>query len=269
LDLKLAGKRAVVTGSSVGLGEAIARGLAAEGVTVAVHGRRPDAARRVAADIDAAGGKSAVVLGDLTIDSDVDAIVTDIERLLGGVDILVNNAGGSFPKRVLEETPETDWTGTFDRNVLAAVRMTRRLLPGMRAANWGRIINIASVASHMPPATGPDYSACKVAMRSMTVSLAKEVAGIGVTVNSISPGTIFTPKLESAFRAIASAKGMPPEMSWDEIEQAILPDIVQVPTGRVGHGDDIANAVAFLCSPLASYITGVDLRIDGGAVPTI
>jgi NAD(P)-dependent dehydrogenase (short-subunit alcohol dehydrogenase family) len=269
VDLQLSGKRALVTGSSVGLGESIARGLAAEGVTVVVHGRKPDVAHRVAADITAAGGKAVVVLGDLTVESEVDAIAAKVERLLGAVDILVNNAGGSFPKRILEETPESAWTGTFDRNLLAAVRMTKRFLPGMRAQAWGRVVNIASVASHMPPATGPDYSACKAAMRAMTASLAKSVADVGITVNSVSPGTIFTPKLEGAFRTMAAAKGLPDETPWDEVERAVLPDIVAVPAGRVGRAEDIAHAVAFLCSPLAGYITGTDLRVDGGAVPTI
>ena len=149
-----------------------------------------------------------VVLGDLTNASEVEAIGAEIERLLGGVDILVNNAGGSFPKRAWHETPIAEWAETFDRNVLAAVRMATRVLPAMHAAGWGRIVHISSISGHMPPATGPDYSASKAAMRTMTAALARSVADAGITVNSVSPGTIFTPKLEGAFRAITAARGL-------------------------------------------------------------
>lgn len=270
MDLQLVGKRALVTGSSQGMGEAIAHGLAAEGVRVAIHGRNREAAERVTAEIAAAGGNAVTVLGDLTVDGDIDTILAGIESQLGGVDILVNNAGGSFPKRAWQETPTEEWAASFDRNVLAAVRMTQRLLPAMRASGWGRIVNISSVAGQMPPVTGPDYSACKAAMKAITSSLAKAVAADGITVNSVSPGTILTPKLETTFRRLAR------ENAWagidaerDEIERAVLPHIVHVPMGRVGQPSDIAHAVAFLCSPLAGYITGIDLRIDGGSVPTV
>jgi 3-oxoacyl-[acyl-carrier protein] reductase len=132
------------------------------------------------------------------------------------------------------------------------------------------VVNVSCLAGMMPPATGPDYSAAKAAMNNMTVSLSKAAAGDGVTVNAISPGTVFTPKLENAFRNMAASNGWADrEAAWPDIERAVLPHILQVPVGRVGHAADIAHAVAFLCSPLADYITGVDLRIDGGALPSL
>ena len=270
MDLQLTGKRALVTGSSIGIGEAIARTLATEGATVAVHGRDRDRAERVAAAITTAGGKAVAVLGDLTDDDAVARLAEEAGRRLGGIDIVVNNAGGSGDKQRWEETPATDWAAAFDRNVLAAVRLTSRLLPAMRAAGWGRVVNISSLAGAMPPAMGPDYSAAKAAMKSMTVSLAKAAAADGITVNAVSPGTTFTPKLEAAFRKMASSNGWAEEAApWPVVERAVLPHVVQVHVGYVGQADDIAHAVAFLCSPLAGYITGVDLRIDGGVTPTL
>lgn len=270
VELQLTGKRALVTGSSIGIGEAIVRTLAANGVAVAVHGRNRERADRVASEIAGAGGKAVVVLGDLTQDEEVERMIDAAEHLLGGVDILVNNAGGSSDKQVWEKTAAGDWAAAYDRNVLAAVRVTNRLLPRMRQMGWGRVINISSLAGIMPPAAGPDYSACKAAMNNMTVSLAKAAAADGITVNAISPGTIMSPKLEAAFRKLAAANGWAEkEASWPVIERAVLPHVLPVPLGKVGKAEDIAHAVAFLCSPLAGYITGVDLRIDGGAMPAL
>jgi len=235
-----------------------------------VHGRAQERADRIAHEIVAAGGKAVVVLGDLTNDDEVGRMADEANRLLGGIDILVNNAGGSGPKQVWEKTPATDWAGAYDRNVLAAVRVTNLLIPKMRAAKWGRVVNVSSLAGSMPPANGPDYSACKAAINNMTVSLSKASAGESVTVNAVSPGTVFTPKLEAAFRKMAIDNGWADgNAAWPEVERAVLPHVAQVPAGHVGHADDIAHAVAFLCSPLAGYITGVDLRIDGGVMPAL
>lgn len=270
MDLQLKGKRALVTGSSIGIGETIARTLAEEGAAVVIHGRDRDRAEAVARSIEDQGGIAVVVTGDLTEDAAVGEIVRESERLLGGVDILVNNAGGSGEKHVWEDTTAEAWIAAFDRNVIAAVRLTSLLLPKMRATRWGRVVNISSLAGAMPPATGPDYSACKAAMNNLTKSLSKSAAVDGITVNAISPGTIFTPKLEAAFRKMADDKGWAAaDAPWPEIEQAVLPKVFEVPAGSVGKPEDIGRAVAFLCSPLAGYITGIDLHIDGGAMPAL
>ena len=270
MDLQLTGKRAFITGSSIGIGEEIARTLALEGATVVVHGRDRERAELVAADIVSSGGVAIVVTGDLTDDGQVEKLCAVLGDQLAGVDILVNNAGGSGEKHKWEETAVEAWADAYDRNVLAAVRLTNRLLPTMRAAGWGRIVNISSMAGTMPPAGGPDYSACKAAMNNLTLSLAKSVAADGITVNAVSPGTVLTPKLESAFRDLASKNGWADRKAkWIEVERAVLPHVAPVPIGRVGTSSDIANAVAFLCSPLAGYITGMDLRVDGGMMPAI
>jgi 3-oxoacyl-[acyl-carrier protein] reductase len=269
MDLRLHGKRALVTGSSIGLGEAIARTLAAEGVAVAVHGRQAARTSAVAAGIEASGGTAVVVLGDLTVEDEARGVADSAIEQLGGIDILVNNAGGTGEKLVWGETPIDAWTKSYDQNVLAAVRLITRLLTPMKQSGWGRIVNVSSVAGVMPQPTGPDYSASKAAINNLSLSLTKALGASGVTVNTVSPGMILTPKLEKVFRQMATANGwVAADASWEEIERALL-TVSRVPLGRFGHVDEVAHAVAFLCSPLAGYITGADLRIDGGVVPAL
>ncbi len=265
MDLQLRDKTALVTGSSKGIGEAIAMALAREGASVIVHGRDEAQTECVAKAIVANGGQAYPVLGDLTRDEAVERLVGEAEQLVGPIQILVNNAGGSGPKNDWQTTESAGWAATYDRNVLAAVRVSMRLLPKMRQARWGRVINISSGAATMPPATGPDYSAAKAAMNAMTASMAKAVAAEGVTVNAISPGTIKSAKLEEGFRAVAAARGIAAkDAPWEEVQRGVLPLFAHVPLGRVGELDELANAVAFLASRLAGYITGINLHIDGG-----
>lgn len=271
MDLRLEGKKALVTGSSKGIGEAIARKLAVEGAIVIVHGRDRALAMRVADDIVANGGQAHVVIGDLTKDEDVERLIADAEAFAGPIDIVVNNAGGSgSTTESWEQSRPESWASAYDRNVLAAVRVTTRLLPSMRVARWGRVINISSLAATMPPATRADYSACKAAVNAMTGSMAKAVAGDGVTVNAVSPGTIHSAALDTAFRRAAAEREVAdPAAPWADVERVALPVFAQVPLGRVGRMEEIADAVAFLASPLSGYITGVNLRIDGGLSPSL
>lgn len=270
MDLQLTGKTVLATGSSKGIGAAIAKKFAVEGATVVVHGRDRAEAEHVMRDIVDLGGRAHVVLGDLTSDEAVARLVEDAQRLAGPVAILVNNAGGSGTvKEDWSAALPSTWAATYDRNVLAAMRVTTALLPAMRAARWGRVINISSLAATIAPAGGPDYSAAKAAINAITASLAKAVALDGITVNAISPGTIRSARLDDGFRQAAAARGLPADAPWEDIERAVLPLFAQVPMGRVGQVDDIANAVAFLASPLAGYITGTNLRVDGGLSPIL
>ncbi|WP_223538234.1 SDR family NAD(P)-dependent oxidoreductase [Pseudomonas sp. GL-B-16] len=271
MDLQLGGKKALVTGSSKGIGEAIVRKLALENAVVIVHGRDRAQAERVAQDIIMLGGSAFVVVGDLTDDDQVRQLVDTAEKLAGPIDIVVNNAGGSGgTKDSWSSTQPETWAAAYDRNVLAALRVTTRIMPRMQEARWGRVINISSMAATMPPPSAPDYSAAKAAINAMTASMAKAVAADGITVNAISPGTIHSAALDARFREVAEERGVASkDAPWEEIEQAVLPMFAQVPLGRVGRLDEIAAAVAFLASPVAGYITGVNLRIDGGLSPVI
>lgn len=267
MDLKLEGKVALVTGSSKGIGEGIAEALAREGAIVIVHGRNKDKAEEVAHNIRSQGGRAVAVVGDLTKDDEVQHLVNEAQSFVGPVDILINNAGGSGKSEDWSTTRSETWASGYDRNVLAAVRVTSRLLPNMRAAKWGRIINISSLAGLMPPSNKPDYAAAKAAMIAMTASLAKAVASEGITANTVSPGTIHSVSLDEAFRKAALTQGLASDAPWHEIEKVALPMFAQVPIGRVGTLEEIADAVAFLASPRASYITGANLRPDGGMWP--
>lgn len=267
MDLKLDGKIALVTGSSKGIGEAVVRGLAREGVIVIVHGRNRVATEAVAHEITADGGRAYAVVGDLTDEDDVQRLVQEAQAFIKPVDILVNNAGGSGVTEDWTTTRPETWASGYDRNVLAAVRVTTRVLPSMRAARWGRVVNISSLAAMMPPPTRPDYAAAKAAMIAMTASLAKAVAKEGITVNTVTPGTIHSVSLDQAFRKVALDKGLAAEAPWSEVEKIVLPLFAQVPMERVGTLEEIADAIAFLVSPRASYITGANLRLDGGLWP--
>jgi NAD(P)-dependent dehydrogenase (short-subunit alcohol dehydrogenase family) len=271
VDLKLNGKTALVTGSSRGIGEAIVSKLALEKAVVIVHGRDEAKAKKVADGIIALGGRAHFVVGDLTHEDEVQQLIETAEKLAGPIDIVINNAGGSGGvKESWGDAQSSTWASAYDRNVLAALRVTTRLLPKMQAAKWGRVINISSLAATMPPPIAPDYSACKAAINAMTASMAKAVAEDGVTVNAVSPGTIHSSTLEARFREVAEERGLrSKEAPWEDVERLVLPLFAQVPIGRVGQLDEIAAAVAFLASPLAGYITGTNLRVDGGLSPVL
>jgi 3-oxoacyl-[acyl-carrier protein] reductase len=265
MDLQLSGRVALVTGSSKGIGEGIAKVLASEGATVVIHGRDRSEVDQVAGAIVEDGGKAHGVVGDLTDDDQVDRLVKEAQRLAGQIGILVNNAGGSGPKNDWTGTDAATWASTYDRNVLAAVRVITRLLPGMRTAGWGRVINISSGAATMPPVGGPDYSAAKAGINALTASMAKALAADGITVNAVSPGTIRSARLEGAFRNVASDRGIAArDAAWEDVQRGVLPLFAQVPAERVGEVDELADAVAFLVSPRAGYITGINLPVDGG-----
>jgi 3-oxoacyl-[acyl-carrier protein] reductase len=267
MDLRLEGKRALVTGSSSGIGEAIAKTLAREGVSVVVHGRNERRAAQVAAEIEAAGGTTCVVLGDLSLDDSARSVAEAALSALDGIDILVNNAGVGGPQRSWFETPATQWAQLFSHDVLSMVRLVQVLAPPMCKRGWGRVIQVASSAATQPLAEAPDYSAAKAATANLSVSLSKALANTGVTANTISPGGIRTAGFEWVWRDIARQRGWGDE--WTEIERRIVTDVLRNPTGRVGHVDEVASLVALVASPLGGYINGANLRIDGGYVTGI
>jgi 3-oxoacyl-[acyl-carrier protein] reductase len=265
MDLNLNGKRALVTGSSHGLGEATARTLAAEGAAVVVHGRNEARAQAVAGAVRADGGRADVAIGDLSTDSGADAVAA--AALAGGaVDILVNNAGAYDLVSWEGATPEI-WARTYNVNVISGVRMIRRLVPEMRERRWGRVITIGGGLAIQPTATQPHYNASLAARHNLAVSLARELKDTGVTSNVVSPGAILVDSVRAVLMDTAPAHGW--GETWEEIERAAASDWVTNDIGRFGRPHEIAAAVAYLASPHADYISGATIRVDGGTVRSV
>lgn len=265
MNLELTGKRALVTGSSSGLGEAIVRLLAAEGAAVVVHGRNASRANVVAESIRDGGGRAEVALGDLATDAGADA-VADAALTGGPVDILVNNAG-VLPFQSWTDATADLWQQTYNVNVISSVRMIQRLLPAMRARGWGRIIQIGGGLSQQPQASGAQYSATLAARHNLAVSLARELKDTGVTSNVVAPGAILTPESQPLFKQMAQAHGW--GETWEEMERNAMQAIAPNDVGRFGRPEEIAAAVAYLASPVANYISGATLRVDGGTIRSV
>ena len=242
---ELEGRRVVVTGGTQGIGAGIARRLMADGAQVLATARTtpadlPDGLDFVAGDVSTPAGVAAIA--DATLDR------------LGGVDVLVNNAGASrtFPAGSLTIEPD-DWQSALDVNFLAAVRLNAALLPQMLERGSGAIVNISSSAAFAVPAPLLHYGAAKAALIAYSKGLATELAPQGVRVNTITPGHVESPGADKVRDDLATAFGIG------------VGDIhATVPIGRIGRPDDIAEAVAYLVSDRASYITGVNLVVDGG-----
>ena len=267
MDLKLKGRRALVTGSSSGIGEAIARMLAQEGCAVVVHGRDRERAEKIASSIKAAG----CAIGDLSTDAGADAVHAEARTALkGDIEILINNAGGSSTgnssRPPIEITAE-QFVSNYHANALAAVRLCRHAVPDMVAAKFGRIINVSSAVAVQPNNMGADYSGAKAALNNFTVSLAGSLKGVGVTVNTVSPGIIMVDGLVRMGRKRYGDD----TLTIEEITKRMAADKIfdLPPAGRLGTPDDLALIVCTLASPLSGFVTGANYRVDGGQVRSV
>lgn len=267
MDLQLKGRRALVTGSSSGIGEAVAHMLTEEGAAVIVHGRNRERAEKVAAEIQATG----VAIGDLSTDEGAAAVHAEAVAALGGiVEILVNNAGGSSTgnsTRTPIEIRTDDWVSNYHANALSSVRLCRLAVPDMVATKFGRIINVSSAVAVQPNNLGADYSGAKSALNNFTVSLAGSLRGAGVTVNTVSPGIIMVDGLLRFGRhKYGDAK-----MTIEDVTQRLAADKVfdLPPAGRLGTPQDLALVICMLASPMAGFVTGANYRVDGGQVRSL
>ncbi|MGZ2506013.1 SDR family NAD(P)-dependent oxidoreductase [Rhizobium leguminosarum] len=268
MDMQLAGKRALITGSTSGIGAECARMLAAEGVSVVVNGRNSDRAQALVAEISGAGGKAKIAMGDVTSNRGCADVVNAANAAFGGIDILVNNVGNptkeSHPSWF--DASLDEWIADFHQNTVAAVRLIHAFAPAMKAQRWGRLIQISSRNAISPHALFPSYGAAKAGLNNLTLSLSKELAGTGVTSNGVMPGLIYTPQLDQWFAETARQQGSDdPEVG----KQFVLKNIIHQTVNRLGVPKDIATAVCFLASPLTDFMTGTTFRIDGGSTPTV
>ncbi len=267
MDLKLKGRRALVSGSSSGIGEAIARMLAQEGAAVVVHGRNRERAEKVATAIDAVG----VAIGDLGSDEGAAAVHEAARAALGGnIEILVNNAGGSSTGNTSKpplDIKVADFISNYHANALAAVRLSLLAVPAMVAAQFGRVINVSSAVAVQPNNVGVDYSAAKSALNNFTVSLAGSLRGVGVTVNTVTPGVIMVDGLIRYGRARFGN----PDMPFDEIARRFAEEKVfdLPPVGRLGLPEEVAMVACMLASPAQGFVTGSNYRVDGGQIRAV
>ena len=263
MDLQIRGRRALVSGSTLGIGFATARLLAAEGAAVIVNGR-------TAARVDAAVAAIAAAVPD----ADVRGIAADLGTAAGcshvveqapNLDILVNNVG-IFEPKPFEEIPDGDWMRFFEVNVLSGVRLSRHYLPGMRGRNWGRIVFVSSESAVQIPAEMIHYGMTKTAQLAIARGLAETTAGSGVTVNSVLPGPTASEGVETFVTRLAEQGGV----DFAAMERAFFKEAR--PSSllkRFATADEVASMIVYVCSGRAAATNGAALRVDGGVVRAI
>jgi NAD(P)-dependent dehydrogenase (short-subunit alcohol dehydrogenase family) len=262
MDLKLKGKRALVTGSTQGIGFAIALSLAREGAKVVVNGRT-DA--KVGGAIKRIAGETSVPVTGIAADVGNVAEVGRLIKQLGLVDILINNTGIYEPKPFLD-IPDTDWLRFFEVNVMSGVRLSRALLPHMLKQNWGRIIFISSESGLNIPAEMVHYGMTKTAQLAISRGIAESVPGTGVTVNAVLPGPTRTEGVVRFLDQMAKDRSLSVKEMEAEVIKTHRPSSL---IKRMAEPEEVANLVVYLCGEGASATTGAALRVDGGVVRSI
>jgi len=263
MDLGLKGKVAAITGGSVGIGLAVARGLAAEGVHLALCARNSERLAEVAQSIRQAYGVQVLgVPADVSLAADVERFVAEMGKSFGGVDILINNAGTGSEETVLA-APDERWQYYWDLHVMAAVRLARALAPGMRQRGGGVILHNASICAAQPLGYEPIYNTTKAALVMLSKCLSNELIPFNIRVNTINPGLVMTPDWQKTAKILTQDK----DTTWQEYLDKIAKD--NAPIGRFATPEEIADLFVFLCSERASYVVGSTFYIDGGWLKVI
>lgn len=258
MDMKLAGKKALVTGSTAGIGFAIAESLLREGASVILNGRTQKAVDEALAKLKGLPGRALGFAGDMA----TSAAAEGVFAAHPDVDILVNNLG-IFEPKPFEEIPDEDWRRFFEVNVLSGARLARLYLPEMRKKDWGRILFISSESAVQIPAEMIHYGMTKTAQLAVARGLAEAVAGTGITVNAVLPGPTLSRGVGQFVQDLAQEKGK----SAAEVERDFF--ILARPTSlikRFSEPEEIAHLVTYLASPLAASTTGAAVRVDGGMI---
>lgn len=261
MDLGIAGKVALVLGAGGGLGGAIARTLASEGVHIAVADIDAAALSKSVAPARASGVKIVEIPWDLSQLDVIEANFVKIEAELGTVDILINNTGGPPPSTAANVDMEL-WEKQFRSMVLSVIKITDRALPAMRAKKWGRIVTSTSSGVIAPIPNLGVSNALRSTLVGWSKTLAREVAADGITANVVLPGRVATPRIQQ----LDEAKGAREKLSLDQV---VAQSVGSIPVGRYGTPEEYADVVTFLASTRASYVTGSILRIDGGYIASI
>jgi 3-oxoacyl-[acyl-carrier protein] reductase len=243
--MTLSGRVALVTGASQGIGRACALRLAQSGATIALAARNQEKLNQLTSEIEAAGGKAAAFILDVGDEEQVKSTFKAVIGQFGKVDILVNNAGITRDQLVMR-MKRADWDAVLNTNLTSAYLCTQQAISSMLKQRWGRIINITSIFGQMGQAGQANYAASKAGLIGLTMAIAREVGSRNITCNAVAPGFIET----------AMTSGLAEDFKQNAVKM--------IPLGRVGSPDDVAEAVAFLASEAASYITGHVLNVNGG-----
>lgn len=267
MELGLKNKIVLVTGASKGIGRAIAAAFATEGSKVAISARGEKELQRAAREIaDNTGAQVLGIAADMSKADDTSRIVSEVVRQFGTIHVLVNNAGGVGAFAPFQDLTDNDWLEILNLNLMSAVRATRAVVPYMQRQRWGRIINISSESGSQPDAFMPHYNASKAAMNNLTKSLSKAFALDGILVNTVSPAFIMTPLVADMLQKMAKEQGKTAE---EVAAQFLAQNRPHIELKRPGESEEVASAVVFLASERASFITGTNLRVDGGSVASV
>jgi NAD(P)-dependent dehydrogenase (short-subunit alcohol dehydrogenase family) len=258
MELGMNGQVAVITGGSVGIGLAVAKGLAAEGVNLVLCARNEERVVQAANLISTSFGVNTLgITADVTNADDIERLVGQTKAEFGGVDILINNAGTGSNEKIMT-APDDKWQYYWDLHVMAAVRLSRGLVPLMKTRGAGVIINNASICAKQPLDYEPIYNVTKAALMMFSKNLSEEVISDGIRVNCINPGLVLTPDWIKTAKQLTEGT----DTTWEEYLQDIADQ--NTPIKRFATPEELANFFVFLCSPRASYCVGSTYYVDGG-----